>query len=257
MSRTSVSLLAAGLCAALFALPAQAATISIVADQWCPYNCEPGSDKPGFMIEIAQKVLAEAGHTVDYKNLPWSRAIDEARKGKYNAIVGAAVDDAPDFEYPGSPLGISKSVFAVPKGSSWKFTGMDSLAAVSIGTIQDYAYSEEFDAYVEANAKDAKKIQVATGDDALTTNIRKLEANRIGALVEDESVLNYELAQMATKTEFAIVGDLGESELFIAFTPGKPESKEYAKLLGEGVEKLRASGELAKILAKYGLKDWK
>ena len=28
--------------------------IVIAADQWCPINCVPGSDRPGFMIEIAR-----------------------------------------------------------------------------------------------------------------------------------------------------------------------------------------------------------
>lgn len=237
-------------------LPVQAATITIAADQWCPYNCEPGSATPGFMIEIAQKVLGEAGHTIEYSNLPWSRAIDEARKGKYTAIVGAAKDDAEDFVFPGNALGISKTVFAIRKGDPWKYSGIASLAGVSVGTIQDYSYSEEFDAYVAANAKDSAKIQVATGEDALSTNIKKLEAKRIGAFVEDNAVLQYELKQAGKAGAFDVAGDLGDAELFIAFSPALPESKEYARLLGEGVAKLRASGELATILAKYGVSDW-
>jgi len=35
--------------------PAIADTITIRADVWCPYNCEPDSEKPGYMIEIVQK----------------------------------------------------------------------------------------------------------------------------------------------------------------------------------------------------------
>jgi polar amino acid transport system substrate-binding protein len=257
-----MSLPRSGIRAAAFALAlvlpaAQADTITIVADEWCPYNCVPGSDKPGYMIEIAQKVLGEAGHTIEYSNLPWSRAIEESRRGKFSAIVGAARDDAPDFVYPGEALGISGSVFAVKKGAGWKYTGIDSLAAVSVGVIQDYSYSDEFDAYAEANAKDSKKIQVATGETALSTNIRKLEAGRIGALLEDRAVLDYQLAQENKAGSVDIAGGLEEAEIFIAFSPANPASKDYAKLLGEGVAKLRASGELGKILARYGLKDWK
>ena len=245
------------LAALLFGFGAQAATISIVADEWCPYNCEPGSDKPGFMIEIAQKVLGSAGHTVDYKNMPWSRAIDEARKGKFDAIVGAAKDDAPDFVFPNKPLGVSVSVFAIRKGESWKYTGVESLAGQSVGVIQDYTYEDEFDAYVAANSKDSSKVQVAAGETALSTNIKKLEAKRISALVEDESVLNYGLAQEGKSGAFSIAGDLGASEIYIAFSPAKKESADYAKLLSDGIDKLRASGELKAILAKYGLEDWK
>ncbi|MBD8527786.1 substrate-binding periplasmic protein [Pseudomarimonas arenosa] len=236
---------------------AQAATISIVADEWCPYNCEPGSDKPGFMIEIAEKTLGAAGHTIDYKNMPWSRAIDEARKGKFDAIVGAAKDDAPDFTYPAEPLGLSGSIFVVRKGEAWRYAGLDSLAGHAIGVIQDYSYDDELDQYIEANAKDSAKVQVAAGETALETNIKKLEAKRIDALVEDQSVLNYALAQAGKSGAFDLAGKLSDAEIYIAFSPAKKESAEYAKILSEGLAKLRASGELKQILAKYGLEDWK
>ena len=237
--------------------PSGAATITIVADVWCPYNCTPGDAQPGYMIEIAQKVLGEAGHTVEYRNLPWSRAIEETRRGKFDAIVGAAPDDAPDFVYPQNALGSSTTVFAVRPGDPWRYTGIASLNGISVGVIQDYSYSEEFDAYVQANLKDSAKIQAASGEDALNVNLKKLDAKRINALVEDQAVLEYELKTSGRENSVQIAGDLGETPLFIAFSPAKPESKEYAKLLSDGVAKLRASGELAKILAKYGARDWK
>ncbi|GIX35982.1 MAG: amino acid ABC transporter substrate-binding protein [Lysobacteraceae bacterium] len=236
---------------------ARADTITIVADEWCPYNCSPDSDRPGYMIEIASKALGVAGHTIKYSTMPWSRAIEEARRGKYTAIVGAARNDAPDFVFPDEPLGISGSVFAVKKGSTWKYTGIDSLATVSIGVIQDYSYAEDLDAYIAKYAKDAKRVQAATGETALGTNIRKLEAGRIDALVEDRAVLEYELAEEGKLGQFDYAGTLKQSEVFIAFSPAHPAAKEYARLLAEGVRALRASGELDTILARYGLKDWK
>lgn len=235
---------------------AQAATISIVADEWCPYNCAPGSEKPGYMIEIAQKVLGEAGHTIDYRNMPWSRAIEEARRGKFDAIVGAARGDATDFVFPAARLGVSANVLMVKAGNPWRYTDMASLEAVSLGTIRDYSYGDELDAYVGAHEKDPKRVQVASGDTALETNFKKLEAGRIDVLVEDRNVVEYHLAGSGQSAAFGAAGDLGEDDLFIAFSPANPNASEYAKLLGEGVQKLRASGELAAILAKYGLKDW-
>jgi polar amino acid transport system substrate-binding protein len=44
--------------------------------------------------------------------------------------------------------------------------------------------------------------------------------------------------------------------LYIAFSPSDPRSPAYAALLSEGVVRLRASGRLAAILARYGLADW-
>ena len=44
--------------ALLVPMAANAETINIVSDEWCPYNCEPGSDRPGFGIEIAMEAYA-------------------------------------------------------------------------------------------------------------------------------------------------------------------------------------------------------
>jgi polar amino acid transport system substrate-binding protein len=234
----------------------QAATISIVADEWCPYNCTPGDERPGYMIEIVQKVLGEAGHTIDYRNMPWSRAIEEARRGKFDAIVGAAQGDAPDFVFPGEKLGVSANVLMVKSGTAWRYSDLDSLQAVSLGTIRDYSYGDELDAYITQHEKDAKRVQVASGDTALETNFRKLDAGRIDVLVEDRNVIEYYLAGAGQAGAYVAAGDLGEDDLFIAFSPANKDAAEYARLLGEGVQKLRASGELAVILKKYGLKDW-
>ena len=254
--KTSILLLGGTLLMAW--LPAsQAATISIVADEWCPYNCEPGSDKPGYMIEIAQKVLGEAGHTIDYRNMPWSRAIEESRKGNFNAIVGAAEGDAPDFVFPKNSMGTSSNVFVVSKGSTWRYTDMSSLDAVSLGSIRDYSYGDELDAYLTEHEKDAKRVQIASGDTALDTNIKKLKAGRIGAAVEDRNVVEYYLAGSGQQAAVEIAGDLGEDPLFIAFSPTLDGAAEYANLLSAGVERMRASGELATLLKKYGLQDWK
>jgi polar amino acid transport system substrate-binding protein len=236
--------------------PTAAATLTIVADEWCPYNCAPGSDKPGYMIEIARRVLGDAGHEIDYRNMPWSRAIEEARAGRFDAIVGAAQGDAPDFVFPEHRLGISANVFVVKRDSAWRFDGLASLEGRSLGIIRDYSYGDPLDDYIAQHERDAGRIQIASGDTALDTNFRKLEAGRIDVLVEDRNVVEQFLVGSGQAERFEIVGDLGDDDLFIAFSPATEGADELARLLGEGVQQLRASGELAAILARYAVRDW-
>jgi polar amino acid transport system substrate-binding protein len=255
---TLFSLLAALLVAASLAVggAASAATITIVADEWCPYNCEPGDEKPGYMIEIAQRALAAAGHDVEYRTMPWSRAIEEARRGRFDAIVGAAHGDAPDFVFPEHRMGVSANVFLVKRGNPWRFDGLDSLQQVSLGTIRDYSYGDPLDEYIAGNERDETRIQIVSGGTALDTNMRKLLAGRIDVLVEDRNVVEHALAGSELADAFEIAGDLGEDDLFVAFSPAAEASDDYARLIDEGMQRLRASGELAAILRKYGVKDW-
>lgn len=59
--------------------------ITLRADEWCPYNCAPDADKKGFMVDIATAVFEEAGHKVDYKLMPWARAVADTKEGKFTA----------------------------------------------------------------------------------------------------------------------------------------------------------------------------
>jgi polar amino acid transport system substrate-binding protein len=63
---------------------------------------------------------------------------------------------------------------------------------------------------------------------------------------------------MGDKDRFRSAGTFGApSKIYIAFSPANHKSKEYARILSEGIVSLRASGELKEILGKYGLDDWK
>jgi polar amino acid transport system substrate-binding protein len=253
----------AGACLLLFlacaAGIAKADTITLCADAWCPYNCEPGSDAPGYMIEIAAKVFGKAGHVVDYRQMPWTRALVEARSGKVNAVVGAGIGDTPDFIFPENSLGTMNNTFWIRKGDTWRFSGIDSLKKVRLGVIQDYDYSKLVTEYIRDN-KDSDQVQLLTTDTALEQNLKKLLAKRIDVIVEDENVLRNKAREMGVSDKIVQAGFCEKvaerQKLYIAFSPTHQKSKEYAQLLSSGIATLRDSGELAAILVKYGLGDW-
>ena len=233
-----------------------AKSVSIRADVWYPINGVPGSAKPGYMIELAQMILKEHGYTVDYRAAPWERSLEEVRKGKHDCVVGAYVDDAPDFLFPAIPWGKIESTFYVKKGSAWKYQGIKSLMSVKVGTIGGYAYSDEFDSYVEAN-RNSGRVQVIKGNNALENNVKKLLAGRIDALIESHLVMEAKLKEMGKSNDIVGAGLLAEADnMYIACSPAKAQSKQLVQWFTEGLIKLRANGELQKVLSKYGLSDW-
>ncbi|MCP4179692.1 MAG: hypothetical protein GY756_18185 [bacterium] len=48
-----------------------------------------------------------------------------------------------------------------------------------------------------------------------------------------------------------------QNQIVIGFSLLNPKSNHYIKILSEGIDELRKSGELEIILAAYGLADWK
>jgi len=94
----------------LFAQSAVSDVISIRADEWFPFNGTPGSETPGYMIEIADRIFTEAGHTLDYQLMNWKRSISEVEKGNYDCIVGAIKKNAPNFVFPTESMGIKDKI---------------------------------------------------------------------------------------------------------------------------------------------------
>lgn len=237
----------------LFCTPLKADVITLAADQWCPYNCDPSSDKPGYIIEIAKAVFEQKGHKVVYKNLPWSRAIAMARKGTLTGIIGATPSEVPDFIFPKHSQGTAKVAFFVKTGNPWQYTGIASLAGIRIGLIKDYDYGDDISEYVKSHED---SVDMAVGDDALELNIRKVIGKRLTAAIETVAVMSYYLKETQRQGQLSQAGTISMIDVYIAFSPELAESGEYGRILSDGIDEMRQSGRLNTILSKYGLSDW-
>lgn len=239
-----------------FANNAAAEKITIAADVWCPFNCEPNSEQPGFMIEVANKVFTAQGHEVNYIVMNWSRAIREAELGNINGIIGAFPGDAPDFIFPEQELSVLSNTFFVHKDSNWHYQGVDSLKEIQLVAIAGYDYGPELRKYIQQSGSEHVSLLSGQGQ-PLRRGIQMLNLKRIGAIVEADQVFWYTAQQLGIAGNFKAAGHSSEPmKSYIAFSPALESSSEFAQTLSDGIVSLRASGELAEILQKYGLKDW-
>jgi polar amino acid transport system substrate-binding protein len=232
--------------------------ITIVADDWCPYNCVPDSKTPGYIIELATEIFSKAGYQLKYEYVPWSRVIKGVENGTYDGAVGAAKGDIPSALFPEEEEGMATNHVFVRKGEKWQYAGIDSLKQVRLGVVGDYYYNDEINAYIAANPN-SPKIDVTRGDDAVEQSLKKLLTNQIDVYIEDLNVFYYTAAQAGLdKDKFAIAGLVDEPQpIYIAFSSKNPEAEKWARILSDGIKEFRSSGHLAEILQRYGMKDWK
>lgn len=240
---------------------ARAEAVTILSDAWYPINGDPSASKPGYMIEIARTILAKHSHTLDYRLAPWKRSILEVRRGNADCIIGAYKTDAPDFIFPENAWGKAEFNFYTKSDSAWSYQGLSKLEDSRIGVIAGYSYSMELDQYIIEKRAD-QSIQVTSGDNALEQNLRKLFANRLDAIVSFKPVVMEKLAQLKSDGKLSQTSGLrfaGTLEapqlLYIGCSPNKESSKYYTRLFSQGIDELRQSGELQKILSKYGIED--
>ena len=240
------------------ATPALADTISIRADVWCPYNCNPDDKKPGYGIEIVKTIFENAGHRIDYANMNWADSIARTRKREFTAIIGATNHDAPDFIFPNEPIGMSSITYAIRIDDKSIIHSVNDLKDKLLGVIDAYSYNPSVDTYIANSRLDAKKIHVSAGDDALETNINLLLNKKLDVVCDDTNVLFYKTNKMSVFSKLKMGRDKGNlTKIYLAFSPSHPKAKAYAALLDKGIIELRSNGKLKLILQKYGLSDWK
>ncbi len=230
--------------------------IILQADEWCPYNCGTNAKNQGYLVDIAKAVFEPKGYIIDYQVTNWSRAIYNAKNGHIHGVLGALHGDAPGFIFPNKPLGITINSLWVKPSNKLKYINISSLNNFRIGVIQDYSYGEAIDQYINKVKADDNKLQKISGVNPLERNVKLVLKTRIDGTIEDSFVMQHYLFSNKTPDALTMAAQISEDDVFIAFSPNVPNSAKLAALLNEGLSRLRASGQLTKILAKYGLKDW-
>lgn len=235
-------------------------TIVLEGDVWAPYVMDPADGPPGFMVDLAEEALTRAGYRVEFKVTPWTRSLADLQSGEATAVVGIYFSQAAqkDFVVPSEELGVSVNQLFVTAGSPWKYSNPASLEGRVLATIADYDYGD-LNAYIaQAIRENSPRVQVMFGNDALEKNLKKLITGRVDALVEDRVVVAFVARRLKVLDQIRPAGSVGpENRAGVAFSPKDPRAAEYAKALSEGIRKLRISGELKKVLDRYGVADWK
>ncbi|MCR9187855.1 substrate-binding periplasmic protein [Marinobacter adhaerens] len=227
--------------------------VVIAADPWCPHNCKAGSEHEGYMIDIAREAFGLAGIDVEYVNMSWARALQQARDGYIDAVVGALPGDAPDFVFPDAATGYSTIALYTHPDNNWQYAGIDSLSQSKLLAINGYAYSPELDSYIEKYQDDPERVWVLSGPAPLSRAIELLHQQRSDVFPEDRYVMQWQLEQENNTESLRMAAVIHESPIYVAFSPVGRDSAQLAALLSEGARALQSSGRVAEILTRYGL----
>ncbi len=232
--------------------------VLIAGDNWCPVNCGETDKHKGFMIDVATEALAISGYEVRYIEMPWLRAIHQAREGKVHAIVGAFKDDAPDFYFPKVPiLKLTPNTLFTLSDSTWTYKNQHSLNKIRLGAVQGYDYGNLLNAYIKSHRSSPNNyITLLSGDNVVSRSLNLLISKRIDAYVDAGPVVWYQAKQLGISEKIKSVGSVSPPEpAYIAFSPRLQSSEKLTLALDLGVLRLQLDGRLAEIANKYGLQE--
>lgn len=239
----------------LLATVGRAETLRLRADSWMPYNGDDSAALPGYAIEIARKICASHGVTLDYQTMPWGDALKAAAAGEIEAVVGANRDETKGLVRPQHSIGMPRIALVVRKGNPWHYENVASLHHVRLGVVLDYKYWPAVDDYIAKTG--APHVQKFGGDHPLNDAIDRLLAGDLDVVAETSTVFAWAIKSAGHPSAAFHTAYLHEGDpVYFAFTPKGDVGARYARWFDEGIESLRASGELKRILARYGLTDW-
>ena len=228
------------LCLALaFSVPAWCGEKKIVLTslEWPPYA---GADLPGGgMSSVVVRAAFEAvGYDVEIRFLPWKRALEDV--GQDPEVAGVF----PDYAAPerkssfllSDVIGISPVGLVHLKSRPLHWETLQDLSGLSIGTVQGYTNTDDFDRMVDRREL---RIEPAVSD---LFNLRKILAGRLSLAVADVNLFQYMVLHdqrlwMDRQRLQVNPRLLGVNTLHVCFIKGR-EGARYREDFNEGLRRL-------------------
>ena len=221
-----------------------------VAEYPPQYYRDASGNWTGIDVELGRALAEAAGLSVEFLELPWSRALESMKKGTLDLMMNLSrTPEREKFMHFIGPERVVSMVLVVKEGSeSLPVVTMDDLLKVSeqedrqFGIQQDLFYSQEFNERLRDPAF-AKHFD-AVVDPAL--NPRKVLGDRILGFFEDKTAMAYEIAKNPAYEGLAIHPFVLEEEE-VYFGISKKITLEKLAALEDAYQKLEADGTFESI----------
>ncbi len=228
---------------------AQAAEVlQLATGELAPYATQSRPDQ-GIALNIVRAAFRAEGVEIEYTFLPWGRAQEQARSGKWDGTAhwGHKPERERDFLLSDNII-TEQWLLLYRAGAPFDWARWEDLGGRTIAAIRTYTYTPEFHALAAAG-----KLKIDWTPDDLAA-LRKLVAGRVDLMVLDRNVACFLLDTQFTPAEAALVRahprlitENFTTHLMLPKT--RPDSAARLALFNRGLAKLRASGEYGKLLA--------
>lgn len=224
--------------------------VSFVGDIWCPYNCAEQDVRRGALVDILAEILAKRGIAMDYRVLPWSRALQEVNEGRLDGIIGAGERDAKFAMLTRTPWLHAELATLSHRDSGFRWQGLASLAGKSVVVIADYEYAAPLPAWLAANPDAVHQL---SGDNAFRQAVLLIQHKRQQVFFSSYPALRRHL-QAAKLDDTLVIHKTGfRTPIYMGVARSKPHSDALLALLNQGFDELKANGKTDAIILSYDL----
>ncbi|WP_028450381.1 substrate-binding periplasmic protein [Chitinibacter tainanensis] len=238
--------------ALLLASPATLAIeITLANGEWPPILGEklPGY---GYGSQIVSRAFALQGITVNYEFMPWRRALEETRGGRFHGTLlwTSTPERRTDFYYS-LPVYRSQTVLFYHRQQPVSWRDPESLRHSRVGMSNGYFYGPRWRSLQQ---QQWFQVDQANND---AQSLAKLYAGRIAAFPCEEVVCDYLIGTtLPPQARFSLLYDpnpVHSENLHLLISKKIPQGDWLVKQFDRGLQRMRQTGELTRLLAQAKL----
>lgn len=225
-------------------------TLTFATNYWAPYAAE---ELPGYGLSSA--IISEAckrtGLKIEFEFVPWVRAMEMTKSGKYDAFFNAYHSEYRARTYAASePYFQTQLVLCTLKESDIQYDGSTkSLYPYKLGVVRGYVNTAAID-----NDESIKKD--AADNDVL--NLKKLLRGRVDLIAIDKYqalhlIKNNPTIEADMHDIKFLSPDLGKKSLYVMFSKNKPDWEIHLKRFNRGLREIKHDGTLNELMILYGV----
>jgi polar amino acid transport system substrate-binding protein len=227
---------------------AQPGKVTIAATEWAPLTgAEMEND--GLLSEITTAALKRVGYDPEIVILPWKRAYEMTKKGRYDALLGTSFleERTADFIYPDYAWRTEVHFHALRGNREWKYKDLNSLCPATIGILIGSFHRKTL---LETSCL---KVQE---NNSIRQNLQMLMRGRIDLYLTVPDVLEHNVAREFPEAQGKIVTlqpAYVEDKAYLVFPRTLPRSETLAKDYERGIQLIQGDGTYADILRRHNI----
>lgn len=223
-------------------------TITLAAVNWEPFTAEH-LPYGGLMGEIAHTAFAETGYELEIVFVPWNRAMELAKSGQFDGLIGIYYTEEREqfFDFSNQICSADICFFALSDNEKIKFdkySNLNDLDQFTIGIINGFSYGNKFDNKPFSNLEISNNMKI---------NVLKFIDQRIDLLVESRENFYYFMHLNYpddTKKIRELRPILISNPAFLAISRKKPNHQKIIAEFNRELQKMIENGKYQAILNK-------
>ena len=226
-------------------LTLQAQTIELTTMNWPPFYAE-SLEKGGFITAIVEEALAESGYDSTIEFTGWQNALNNAKNGDKDAIVGGYYSEERAKEYYFSiPIyTVLAGLIKKPDFPLTNYSSFEELDQYTIAKLKGTVIGESFDNFPFTNLKEYAEVSDAIK--ALNTGEVQLYADSLAVAKEAAKAAGIDGSQLQI-----LLPPLEENDIYLLIAKSAPNAEALRDAFNKGLISLQASGRYNEILAEF------